>query len=301
MNGPNDQPVEIEAVPAPSSPGTLVREARAAAGLSIDDVAQQLKLAPRQVEALEADDYAQLPGRTFVRGFLRNYARLLGLDANALLAALPDGSTASLDRPALSPTTRVMGELPAEAKARPGAARWAIPLAFVALVAIAAAYTWRTGGERSRASVQGAGVEQSLPAPALPAPVTAPAASNTESAPTTVEATSAPAAAPAATASSTPAAATGTPSAPSATPASAPDDTPLVLVFRGTSWIEVKDARGNVLLSTMGYPGATHAVGGVLPFDVVLGNAEAVQVSVRGSAFDTTPFAKQNVAKFQVK
>ena len=38
----------------------------------------------RQVQALEADDYAMLPGRTFVRGFLRNYARLLGL-VNATL------------------------------------------------------------------------------------------------------------------------------------------------------------------------------------------------------------------------
>ena len=51
----------------------------------------------------------------------------------------------------------------------------------------------------------------------------------------------------------------------------------------------------------MGYPGATHAVGGVFPLEVVLGNAEVVTVTMRGAAFDTTPFVKQNVAKFQVK
>ena len=63
--------------------------AREAAGLSIDAVAQQLKLAPRQVKALEEDDFAQLPGRTFIRGFMRNYARLVRLDPEALLASLP--------------------------------------------------------------------------------------------------------------------------------------------------------------------------------------------------------------------
>ncbi len=42
-------------------------------------------------------------------------------------------------------------------------------------------------------------------------------------------------------------------------------DTPLVFVFRGTSWIEVKDAKGTIVLSTIGYPGATHAVAGTRP------------------------------------
>ena len=70
----------------PPSAGAELRAAREAAGLTIDAVAQQLKLAPRQVQALEDDDFAQLPGRTFVRGFLRNYARLLHLDADARFA-----------------------------------------------------------------------------------------------------------------------------------------------------------------------------------------------------------------------
>ena len=303
MSGSNDASVDLPLPAGEPSPGVVVREAREAAGLSIDDVAQQLKLAPRQVRALEADDYALLPGRTFVRGFLRNYARLLGLDADALLAALPDGSSASLDRPALSPTTRVMGELPADSAPRGGAARWAIPLAFVAIVAIAAAYLWRPGGERARGAAGGPASEQTLPtpaatpassaaAPAVPAGGLAPAtpAAGTESVPGG-------AAAPGPGAATSGAA----PVAAGSAPAAVADDTPLVFVFRGTSWVEVKDARGNVLLSTMGYPGATHAVGGILPLDVILGNAEAVEVSVRGEAFDTTPYAKQNVAKFQVK
>lgn len=290
MTSPDDTSVDLSPPPGARTPGAIVREAREAAGMSIDDVSQQLKLAPRQVVALEDDDYAQLPGRTFIRGFLRNYARLLHLDADALLAALPDGSTAaSLDRPAISPTTRVMGELPADATAKPGSARWAIPLAFVAIVAIAAAYQfWRPLSERARAVTSGAPVEQALPAPAITVPAPASPAPATSTAPSPAPVAVTTAAPPAAETASVP-------------PAAAPDDTPIVFVFRGTSWIEVKDARGNVLLSTMGYPGATHAVGGILPFDVILGNAEAVQVSLRGAPFDTMPYAKQNVAKFSVK
>ncbi len=294
MSPTDDASVDLSPPPAARSPGAIVREARESAGMSIDDVSQQLKLAPRQVVALEDDDYAQLPGRTFIRGFLRNYARLLRLDADALLAALPDGSTAaSLDRPAISPTTRVMGELPADATAKPGSARWAIPLAFVAIVAIAAAYQfWRPLSERARGVTSGAPTEQALPTPSLVPPAAAPAASPA----TDTGAAAVPSTSTAPTSSTAPAAEIA-----SAAPGAAPDDTPIVFVFRGTSWIEVKDARGNVLLSTMGYPGATHAVGGILPFDVILGNAEAVQVSLRGAPFDTAPYAKQNVAKFTVK
>jgi len=72
-------------------------------------------------------------------------------------------------------------------------------------------------------------------------------------------------------------------------------------VFRGTSWIEVRDAKGTIVLSTMGYPGASHAVGGAFPLDIVLGNAEAVTVTMRGAVIDTSAYVKQNVAKFQVK
>ena len=50
-------------------PGARLKAAREDAGLSVDQVAQQLKLAPRQVRALEEEDFAQLPGRTFARGF----------------------------------------------------------------------------------------------------------------------------------------------------------------------------------------------------------------------------------------
>jgi cytoskeleton protein RodZ len=277
------------AVPADlSSAGMRLREGRLAAGLSIDAVAQQLKLAPRQVTALEDDDFAALPGRTFVRGFVRNYARLLRLDASSVLAALPEGDVApSLDRPSLATTTRTMGELPAELHAKSNSARWAIPLALVAIVAIAAAYEW------TRTTAPGTRPGTDTKSATIVAPPSTPAAT-----PAPETAIVAPAPADAATTAEPPRSDAGGTTAPVA---AAPGNSPLVLVFRGSSWVEIKDARGAILLSTMGFPGATHAVDGVAPLDVVIGNAEAVAVTLRGEAFDLTPYTRQNVAKFTVK
>src|SRR5262245_39729621 len=70
------------------TPGTQLRAARTAAGLSVAEVAAQMRISPKQVEALEADRYAELPGTVFVRGFIRNYARVLKLDPVPLLHAL---------------------------------------------------------------------------------------------------------------------------------------------------------------------------------------------------------------------
>ncbi|MGQ0548010.1 MAG: helix-turn-helix domain-containing protein, partial [Betaproteobacteria bacterium] len=70
--------------------GAELAQAREAQGLALADVAQQLKFAPRQLEALEQERFNALPGPTIARGMLRNYARLLKLDADALLVRLGD-------------------------------------------------------------------------------------------------------------------------------------------------------------------------------------------------------------------
>jgi cytoskeleton protein RodZ len=69
--------------------GMALREAREGLGLSVHDIANRIKFAARQVEALEANDFEHLPQATFLRGFVRSYARVLQLDEMALIAALP--------------------------------------------------------------------------------------------------------------------------------------------------------------------------------------------------------------------
>ena len=70
------------------SVGQQLRAAREARGLTADDVAKAIKLSFRQVKALEADDWPNLPGKTIIRGFVRNYARLLTLDSSQLMTDL---------------------------------------------------------------------------------------------------------------------------------------------------------------------------------------------------------------------
>ncbi len=69
----------------PRSPGLLLKNAREAAGLSIEQVAEKLHLLKSVVSSLEKDCYDRIRGDTFARGYIRNYARLLGMDADDIV------------------------------------------------------------------------------------------------------------------------------------------------------------------------------------------------------------------------
>ena len=86
MNEQADQP----ATPGgqPGIPGKTLQSQREALGWSVEQVADQLKLAPRQVVALEAGDYASLPSPAVTRGFVRVYAKLLKIDAAPLVSMI---------------------------------------------------------------------------------------------------------------------------------------------------------------------------------------------------------------------
>src|SRR5258708_13501453 len=68
--------------------GAEVKSAGEARGLWVSEVGQQLKFAPRQLEALEQERFDLLPGGTFVRGMVRSYARLLKLPVEPLLESI---------------------------------------------------------------------------------------------------------------------------------------------------------------------------------------------------------------------
>jgi cytoskeleton protein RodZ len=303
MTATNDNaaPAESGAPGAAAVPaGTLLRRAREAAGMSLDAAALQLKLAPRQVKAIEDGDFALLPGRTFVRGFVRNYARLVRLDPETVLAALPGAAVApALEAPALHETAPTMGELPTSERTRPGWARWAIPLTLVAIVAAAAVYEFMRGPD-SRPATPAAGPERAaaerptVATAAVPAPppAAAPAEPSGTPLPNPVAATPPPPAAE----SAAPATAPAPVSAVAGPPGAA--DVPLVLAFRAASWVEIKDRTGRVLLSQTVPAGQTHALTGTPPFELNLGNAEGVTVTFQGKPVDLTPYTRQNIARF---
>lgn len=67
--------------------GDRLRQAREAQGLTLEQVEEITKIRRRYLQALEEEEYDQLPGEVFVRGFLRNYSQALGLDADEILTA----------------------------------------------------------------------------------------------------------------------------------------------------------------------------------------------------------------------
>jgi cytoskeleton protein RodZ len=330
-----DTQATASARPGPTAGGKL-KAAREAAGLSVDAVAQQLKLAPRQVKALEDDDWHRLPGRTFVRGFARNYARFVQLDPDAVLALLPtpDASPA-LERPTLAASPRPMGEIPVERVAKPAAVRWLLALLLLAVIVGIAYYESPQLPLHLPASTPWSAPETSSPpAPttaadtppahavpgtasgatsALPSPIAggAPAASDDGASPKGAESTPPgsaitplpiPSTTDAGTASA-PAAAAGTSSgAPAAgTSGVAQAEVPLVLAFKGTSWAEVKDAKGRVVLQMTGGPGMTQTVSAMPPLELALGNAREVGVTFRGQALDLSPYTRGNVARVSLQ
>ncbi|HRP95297.1 MAG TPA: DUF4115 domain-containing protein [Rhodocyclaceae bacterium] len=90
--------------------GEMLRGAREARGESVLDVAHALKLSPRQVEAIELERFDQLPGPAFVRGFMRNYARYLGIEAEPLIAGLRRDTPTQAVR--LAPVKNASGAMP---------------------------------------------------------------------------------------------------------------------------------------------------------------------------------------------
>ena len=76
-----------------------------------------------------------------------------------------------------------------------------------------------------------------------------------------------------------------------------------IVIFKakGDSWVEVTDAKGTVVLRRTLGPGEVAGASGVLPLAAVVGRADATEVKVRGKEFDLATFAKDNVARFEVK
>ena len=81
----SDEGTHEEAIQPPPLPGVLLRQAREKKKQSVAQVALALKITETYVRALEADDYSQLPQPAFVRGYFRNYAKLVDLPCEALV------------------------------------------------------------------------------------------------------------------------------------------------------------------------------------------------------------------------
>lgn len=93
---------------AASSPGARLQKGREAAKLDVSQVADALHLSQGVVKALEADDYRALPNATFVKGYIRSYARLVGVPGEELVRSyetIAGGSKQKSPEPIQAPLT----------------------------------------------------------------------------------------------------------------------------------------------------------------------------------------------------
>ena len=269
--------------------GRRLAAARTAQNLSAADIARQLKLSVSQVEALEAGLYHQLPGPIFVRGFIRNYARLVKLDPDELMKALGDSVPPPAPRPAVPPSR----DIPFPAKGRP---RWwivAVPAAVIVGLLAAYEFLWNEPDSPPAAPPPAASAPQPARTVAEPATtVTAPAAAVTEGK-SAAPSVKAPATKPGQEAQpATAAAASEEPRKPARR-----GEREVKLAFNQECWVEIRDRNERVIFSQLNRPGTQQSVSGLPPFSVVVGNAHGVQLTYDDKPVDLAPHTKTDVAR----
>ncbi len=265
---------------AASGVGAELARLREEQGLSLTDVAQQLKFAARQLEALEQERFGALPGGTFARGMVRAYARLLKVDAEPLLARLVD----RFDVPdSNSLAARYKQPVPFSDGTRRSTFVY-LGASLGVLVAVGAiAYQWYHE-------------HNGRPVPVAAAPKTAPATDPVSAPAEPVAVASAPARVAAVNEKTVP---------PVAQEITLKEPVPagvhrIVLRCDEEAWLEVKDATGRQLLSSLNPPGCERVVQGRGPFSVVIGNASHVRVQHNDRSLDLQPHTKQDIARFTI-
>jgi cytoskeleton protein RodZ len=305
----------VTATPSQQGPGRQIRLAREAAHLSVEELAQQTKLAKSTLDALERDDFTLLNEAVYIRGYYRKVAKALSIAGQDLISAY-EGMVKPKAPPA--PTKLLLGSGdngPQRVRRRLG---WSWLLAIIiigGLLFLALRFVGHTPSPAAGLSESLSTVDGTAPKPAsATAEPSGSAATPLSSAPVSElpSTSTAPAAPPPADAAAapTPAAELGSaaastsvtaPSAPASSTASAAGTAGLVLDFKSTSWVRVEDSYGKVLLSGVIQAGQHQAVDGRRPLSVFLGNAHGVAVSYAGKSIDLAPYTKDNAtARFSV-
>ena len=293
-----------------ASVGQQLRTARETKNLTVDEVAKALMLSPRQIVALEDDDWPNLPCTTIIRGFVRNYARLLGVGADPLMALLDQLTMPQA--PELEVTVGTPVSMPAEGRVdRRDFAR--VLSGLLVLVLAVAAYfffpqeLWLSTLSALKSATQPAEVVADKAPVAEPEAAKAPEAAAVPVDP--LPAAVPPAATSAAVATPAPVSSPATPtSTPTSTLASTPASTPprasanvLKFSFAQSSWVEVRDRSGQIIFSKKNDAGTEREIEGQPPFAVVIGNAGHVTLQYKGKSVDLSKRSKEDVARLTLE
>jgi cytoskeleton protein RodZ len=284
--------------------GAELAQARETQGLALVDIAQQLKFSPRQLEALEQERFGALPGPTIARGMLRNYARLLKLDADALLGRLGD----RLDAPDSDKlAARFSQPVPFSDNTR----RSTLVYAGVSILILGAvgtvAYGWHQESNAKRQLAFVAPAKAPLePVRAAPAPAPSPSAPEADPPPSAPKA-ALPPSAPKTVASTANTSEKVVEAAPAVEARVVPAKPPAAGVHRivvrceQECWIEVKDGLERQLVSSLNPAGTERVMRGQPPFELVIGNARYVRVTYNDRPIDLQPHTRVEVARFKLQ
>jgi cytoskeleton protein RodZ len=307
--------------------GQVFAAERERQGLSRAEAAQRLHMSAWQIEALESGDYARLPKGTFLRGFVRNYAKSLALDADAMLARLaqsaPGGHTPGIIVPSQNIRFDPLGQRMSNS---PYFKAGSLAIVLIAFGFAGLYWLFFVHGKSPVAAAKKDPVALNLaaaphPAPEPPVIAQAPVLEAAKPEPPMVEPPKPeppkveppkrepPKVEPPKKAE--PPKVEAKKAEPQKKPpeivkVSAPLADPtlartLKLRFKGESWVEVRDRSGKILLSRVNSPGSEAEVSGRPPFAVVIGNAPDVQVLYEDREFPLEPHTKVAVARFTVE
>ncbi len=297
------EPEREEAIAAAQpqmSAGTQLAALREERGWTVEQVANQLNLASRQIQALEADNYAALPGMVIVRGFIRTYAKLLRVDSAPILAAIAsdkaEPDTILQDRGSLSTAfseSRVStGKSGASSSKRVMAG---VALAIVVVLGFAAERMGWIPVKEQQSKTEEKPVTVEVPE-------TQPSAVGTSE-----EARTLPAgehvqqAAAAEKTASAPAVAEPAADDVAVSPPVSPDSkNALVFQMKEDSWVEIRRDDDSILVSRLFKAGTTEVFDITSPVAMVIGNAAGVSVKLRGKPLDVSGNSS-NVARLNLK
>lgn len=296
------------------SPGEMLLQGRLRSGLTQEQVAKELYMTIHKVKALESDDYSRLNSDTFARGYIRAYANLVKVDVVAALTAYDK----LIDQ--LKPRTVVSMPVVKTESAHRGA--WQ----FLAIIGIFFFLLWLISvwffDNHSETQYVVATEKAALVNPIrVASSLIASSVSSSELSSSTISVASSAAvenrmsSAPVVYESSSVKSASSSSAAQSASISSAlsvirqtvvvQSSTPslvkktsldeLSFKFRGESWLEVSDSRGDVLATELEPAGSTVKLVGTAPFDVKLGNAPVVDIQLNGKKIDVIPLMGSNV------
>ena len=292
----NDAVSMVDLETAPVKLGRQLAAARESSGLGVADVARQIKLSPAQVEAIEAGKLERLPGGVFARGFIRNYARLVKLDPEVLLAGSAwQPPPAPAQGPDLPPSVDIPFPTGRELKWRRLAIAGAVAVAFIGALAI---FEWRSEDAKEMI-VKPRTLE-------LPQPQARPTKEEpvSRTAGTLASVAVEPALVPVLVPDTRPVfdrSATEKLKPPAPVPERRGSEHQLKFTFDRQSWIEVRDRSGRRLISRLNAAGSEQTVSGEPPLGLVIGNAGGVRLTHNGTRVDLAPYTNVDVARLTLE